>query len=136
MVLWAELTEAQKEAFSSVHDEDFKEGDPRYEELIKYIDSHISCNGKPENPHLEKIVQEVQIHHHTETCTKKTDYCRFGYPRFPSNKTIIAKPIPKGKNDKETKYNTQLKKKYKDILTKVKEVLEGDTSNTQTHKHT
>ena len=43
---------------------------------------------------LREIVTEVQIHHHTKSCKKYNGSCRYGFPRLPCKKTILAKPIP------------------------------------------
>ena len=42
---------------------------------------------------LKDIVEQVQIHHHTKSCYKKGKGCRYGFPKLPSNRTIIAQPI-------------------------------------------
>jgi hypothetical protein len=49
--------------------------------------------------------------------------CRFGYPRFPSNETIIAQPLPA---DIPIDDKKEIYKKYKGILSRVKTVLESD----------
>ena len=39
-----------------------------------------------------KIVEEVNVHHHTKTCRKTSPKCRFRYPKFPVWKTILVRP--------------------------------------------
>ena len=64
------------------------------EEVTKLIDAIISCSTNSGDADLDQIVREVQVHHHTKTCKKGArNYCRFGYPRLPSNETIIALPL-------------------------------------------
>ena len=52
--------------------------------------------------------------------------CRFNYPRFPSEKTIIAFPLNKDDKDYESR-----KKESRDTLQKVKSVLVGLTEDQQ-----
>ena len=67
-----------------------------------------------------KIAQEVQTHRHTQTCLKKGgSSCRFGYPKFPSAKTIIAKPY-----DSVSRNMDDMDKAEKE-LAKVQKVLEN-----------
>ena len=65
------------------------------EDLIKLIEEWISCSKSTEDDDLNKIVKEVQVHKHTKkSCLKRGDgCCRFGFPRPPSNKTLISRPI-------------------------------------------
>ena len=44
------------------------------------------------------MVEEVNQHHHTKTCRKKSTECRFHFKKFPSQRTIIARP-PKGESE-------------------------------------
>ena len=61
--------------------------------LGKFIENFISCS--LENEIVSDIVKEVQIHHHTKTCRKHGSKCRFKFPKFPSEETIIAQPLNK-----------------------------------------
>ena len=38
-------------------------------------------------------VEEVNTHYHTKTCQKKVTKCRFNFKKFPSCRTIIARPL-------------------------------------------
>ena len=78
----------------------------------------VSLHGNSVGHDVVKIVKEVNVHHHTRSCRKYNEMCRFNYPRFPCHKTIIAKPL-KG-NKEETK---KLTKMYEILLKKVKEIL-------------
>ena len=87
------------------------------ENLQKLIDRFVTCE-LPEEPKLRATVVELQTHKCTQTCWKKGPKCRFGYPRLPSNETLISIPIDKT-NDEE-------KKKLKDskaILTEVRDYM-------------
>ena len=67
-----------------------------------------------------RIAEEVQTHRHTQTCLKKGgSSCRFGYPKFPSTKTIIAKPYDTVGRDQDA-----MDKAEKE-LAKVQKVLEN-----------
>ena len=89
--------------------------------LEKYVDTFISCSLDDED--LVETVESVQKHSHTHTCYKKGPSCRFGFPKFPSKKTIIAQPIDKSDFNSERAFNEE-KKKHKEVLSKVKEVLQ------------
>ena len=61
-------------------------------------------------------------HHHTKTCRKHDTTCRFKYPRFPAPYTIIVQPVQAESVEKEQ----ELLIKYREILRKVKHVLENE----------
>ena len=85
-----------------------------------FVDAFVTCSLDIEA--LTDTVKEVQAHYHTATCRKHNTTCRFGYPRFPSNKTIIAQPLNKMNFSSERAYIAE-KNKFKVILDSVKEVL-------------
>ena len=53
------------------------------EMIAELIDNFITCNLPPEDDPLRAIVQEVQTHHHTKTCTKKTLRADLVFRSFP-----------------------------------------------------
>ncbi|XP_059203438.1 uncharacterized protein LOC131982826 isoform X1 [Centropristis striata] len=63
-------------------------------EVVNFIDRYICCQMPDEesDPELHKIVSEVQVHsrNHSKTCRKGNVSCRFGFPKLPMEKTIIA----------------------------------------------
>ena len=64
-------------------------------EVQKFIHKIVSCSTSTEDDMVNQIVKEVQIHHHTRCCRKgNLNKCRFGYPKPPSDKTIITMPFP------------------------------------------
>ena len=73
------------------------ENAPHYEkhndnEIIKYVDSIISCATNKEN----KKYIDLQLHKHSKTCIKKKNskkQCRFGAPWPPLNTTQILYPL-------------------------------------------
>ena len=90
---------------------------------------------------LVKIVEEVNTHRHTLTCKKRGEKkCRFNYKKYPSWKTVIARP-PGLKKDEKEKTDLQEndgevsdepmqkespKEKHEKILKKVAQLMEDD----------
>ena len=61
------------------------------DEYIKFVDSLIRADlpNETEEPELNKLVSQYQIHSHSRTCRKyKNIPCRFNYGRFFCEKTI------------------------------------------------
>ena len=62
--------------------------------VIDLIDDWISCSLNTGDCALDQLVKEVNMHKHTKSCKKfDPDNCRFNFPRPPSNKTMISKPV-------------------------------------------
>ena len=69
--------------------------DPEHcQDVTDFIDRYINCQMPDEeaDPELHQIVSEVQVHSrkHSKTCKKGNVLCRFGFPKLPMEKTIIA----------------------------------------------
>ena len=104
--------------------------------LIAFADKFITCTLNPdmvskmidestsltEGIEIVKKAEETQTHHHTKTCKKNGPSCRFGMPRFPLWRTMLTREV-KGKSIEE---RCERKKKHKDVLNAVQEVLESD----------
>ena len=58
--------------------------------IEKFADLFISVSLK--EPSTTDIVEVVNIHGHTKTCRKYQTVCRFGFPKFPSLRTIVSVP--------------------------------------------
>ena len=107
-----------------------KNSEPLLEEdhqvLSSFVDQFVTCSLS--DPDLSDLVQEVQRHRHSGNiekktgCYKKGPHCRFNYPRFPSERTIIAQPLKKDSNQTEKQFSEK-KNKIKETLQKVKDVL-------------
>ncbi|XP_071152909.1 uncharacterized protein [Mytilus edulis] len=73
--------------------------------VTKFIDKYISCKLplESDDPELTDIVKTVQQHskNHSKSCRKKGTECRFNFPRPPSEKTFISRPIEDDEEDKE-----------------------------------
>ena len=68
------------------------------EDYVQWVDSIISAQLPDHqiNPSLHHLVKTYQMHRHSHTCRKyKKDKCRFHFGHFFTNKTIVAKPLPK-----------------------------------------
>ena len=88
-----------------------------------FVNKFISCSLF--HPRSRKIAGEVQRHHHTFSCRKAGSRCRFHFPRYPSLRTILAKPLRIVFKDEEddTKRKAQvMKMRY--ALANVRSVLE------------
>ena len=90
------------------------------EEVASFVDEFITCS--LDDGHLSSIVKDVQTHKHRKTCKKKGTLCRFGFPRYPSERTIIAQPLDEKDFSSERELQAE-KKIHKDVLLKVKDVL-------------
>ena len=93
--------------------------------LIHFIDEFttVSLHENTVGKDVARITSEVNVHHHTRTCRKYNNACRFNYPRFPTNETIIAKPLKGLKAEKD-----KILKHCQEILSKVAVVLKDQDS--------
>ena len=92
--------------------------------IALFVNKFISCSLF--EPRSRKIASEVQKHHHTFTCRKAGSNCRFHFPRYPSLRTILAKPMKIVFKDEEddTKRKAQVMK-MRLALSNVRSVLEN-----------
>ena len=91
--------------------------------LTQFADLFVSVSLK--NPATEKIVREVNVHHHTKkACQKYGTICRFHFPRFPTYKTILS--APSNIFYPEEVERKKKMKQHKDFLDGVQEVLVDD----------
>merc|ERR1712102_99344 len=62
--------------------------------LVNFINNFMTVctHGKTVGEDVAKIAKEVNKHHHTKTCAKNGNGCRFHYPRPPAPHTIIVEP--------------------------------------------
>ncbi|PZC74948.1 hypothetical protein B5X24_HaOG206881 [Helicoverpa armigera] len=61
---------------------------------IEVIEKVVSCSLSPNDPVLRKLVEDLQIHKHTQTCKKnrQDNGCRFGFPKPASDNTVCLGP--------------------------------------------
>ena len=83
--------------------------------ITELIDNFITCALPPDDDPLRSTVLEVQTHHHTKSCLKKSKSCRFGFPKSPSELTLIAQE-PLSENVKSVAQNKQILMKAKALL--------------------
>ena len=69
---------------------------------------------------LDQLVREVNMHKYTDSCQILKSKCRFNFPRLPSNKTIIAGPLPSDMSEEDRDKELA---EAKDILDLVKDQL-------------
>jgi len=73
------------------------------EDILKFINQHITCKLITDNKKLNELIKKFQIHKCTCSCErlyKKCIYCRYGYPKVVSSMTKINKLIAKNKKGK------------------------------------
>ena len=87
------------------------------EALVTFTDMFVTCslNRAKVGAKAAQTAEDLQQHGHTQRCKKKGPDCWFGFPKFPSDHTLIARPEITKKEDFE---RAQIK------LKKVKEILE------------
>ena len=88
----------------------------------KFIDQFVTCSLIDTD--IQNTVKEVNCHHHTRTCRKYGSACRFNFPKYPSVRTIVAAPARLKFKDVPPAESEACMKRYRDILKKVKTVLE------------
>jgi macrodomain Ter protein organizer (MatP/YcbG family) len=87
--------EFQQRGSPHIHILIWVEDAPKYkenpnEDIVEYIDKHVSCNLSDEF----KDLIALQVHKHSKTCRKKGHaICRFGFPLPPMKKTVILEPL-------------------------------------------
>ena len=117
--------ETLKKAFKHMRKEELGIGDTLdakdtkdiMDALEEFTDSCISCSLM--DPTTRDIVMEVNKHQHfVKSCRKNGPKCKYGFPRFPSTKTIISIPsrILYKKNDEKEKEMEEKSSKIKKIF--------------------
>ena len=97
-------------------------GDYIDEKVVELIDRWTTCSLDSGDKRIDKLVEDVNVHGHTNTCYKGNSVdCRFNFPKLPSRRTLIAYPISQDLNQEEQKAKL---KKAKEILNKVKNRLQ------------
>ena len=125
-VLWLNLEELEsnfpgiKDIYRNIKNNKHFDSD-QMTTVRNFIDTFISCSLQDEN--VSHLVKEVQIHNHSKTCRKYGSRCRFGFPKYPSQQTIVAQPLLlEDFPDKSALEKHQ--NKLQTVLEKVRKVLE------------
>ena len=93
--------------------------------LIKLINKWVSCSRPTTDLRLKTIVEETQMHKHTKkSCLKRGNGCRFNFPRPPSDRTMISRPISELFPELDDEGQKAKIKRAKDVISKVKKALE------------
>ena len=61
------------------------ENDPSQNQFIKFAEEWTSCALPKDDKELYDKVKSNQMHNHRPTCKKKGTFCRFNFPKLPSN---------------------------------------------------
>ena len=94
---------------------------------LQLADDLVSCRLPPPNSkeeQLRKIVNEVQKHGHTKSCLKYNGFCRYGFPKLPSPRTLIAKPLEQTNPGMDEEERSKKKKRAAEVLSTAKTFLE------------
>ena len=101
--------------------------------LVEFNDWCVSCSLK--DPTTRDLVLEVNKHQHfTKSCKKHGPKCKYGFPRFPSTKTLIAIPSRILYKDDEEKEQAMLDKSQK-IKQKMADILDNEEVMTEAENH-
>ena len=89
--------------------------------LTEFTDWSVSCSIKDAT--TRDLVMEVNKHQHFDkSCRKRGPNCRFGFPRFPCTKTIVAIPSKIRYKDND-ELEKEMMSKSKDIKLKIEDIL-------------
>ena len=80
-----------------------------------FIDKYVSCSFPDTDEELSNLVESLQVHHHSQSCRRKTG-CRYNYPKPPPPSTLITHE-PQDKCQQHIDFAVK-------VLTRVKEVLQ------------
>ena len=71
------------------------------EKVAELIDKWISCSLETGDKKSNMLVKEVHTHHHTNSCKRGENGCRFNFPRLSSDEAMIVNPLDEGELEKE-----------------------------------
>ena len=57
------------------------------DQIAAFIDQFISCDSDNDQ---KDLIRSVQKHSHSKSCRKYGTSCRFNFPKFPSDRTLIS----------------------------------------------
>ena len=99
--------------------------DKTNEALIEIIEKWISCSLSTGDEKLDSIVRESQMHKHTAySCNKSGKGCRFSFPKPPSNKCMISRPVTEIYPNLDEAGQQSILEEAKTMMTKVKTALD------------
>ncbi|XP_033756117.1 uncharacterized protein LOC117338862 [Pecten maximus] len=115
--------EFQNRGSPHVHMMIWTENAPKYnidseEDIIRYVDKHVTCSLAVDDDMQEFI--KMQVHKHSKTCKKGgRSVCRFGFPLPPLPNTMLLEPL-------ETDIETGCDMSYEEFLTEVVQIEEAE----------
>ena len=71
------------------------------DKVIELADYIVSCKIPKDDEKFKEVVEQVQTHHHTNSCRKYGTECRYNFDRYPSRRTIIAQTLSDENDEKE-----------------------------------
>ena len=71
--------------------------------LVTFTDTFVTCSlsRAKVGAKAAQTAKDLQSHGHTQRCKKKSPSCWFGFPKFPSDRTLIARPEVTDKKEYE-----------------------------------
>lgn len=83
------------------------------EDVIKFVDSNITCEKPHNNENLEELVSR-QVHKHSPSCKTSHRICRFNFPQPPMRSTQILTALPHA-TEKYAEHRAKWKSIYEDM---------------------
>ena len=96
---------------------------------LKLVDELVTCSLPDDNDNLRQIVKEVQKHKDTPSCLKYNGFCRYGFPRLPSARTLLARPLEETHPEMSEEDRKALKDRATEVLERAKKLLSDDNFN-------
>ena len=110
-VAWIDFTKKEEDEYL-MPDKTFN-----LEKVAQLVDKWTTCSIPSDDEELSKLVKEVNVHTHTDSCRKKGTECRFEFPKLPSPETFVAQPPSSEMSDAEVKRYQRIKEKVREKLT-------------------
>ncbi|XP_069110077.1 uncharacterized protein [Argopecten irradians] len=74
------------------------------QDIIQYVDNHVTCSLDVDD-NVQELIQ-MQVHKHSKTCKKGgRSVCRFGFPLPPLPKTMLLEPLETDVDEYRQKYS-------------------------------
>lgn len=100
------------------------------DEVADFVSKYVSCDlpSTDSDEELHEIVSSVQRHskRHSKSCRKKKTECRFNFPKPPSERTFVARPIDDD-DQEDGAAMSERKKSAKEVMKKIRSVLSGES---------
>ena len=75
--------------------------DNKDDKVVQLADYMVSCRIPEDDEKFKEVVEQVQTHHHTNSCRKYGTDCRYNFDRYPSRHTIVARPLDEEMDEKK-----------------------------------